>query len=55
VVASEDNAINPGLEKRMAKTANAKTSILKSSHIAMLSKPNEVLEVILDAARGVSK
>ena len=55
VLASEDNAINPELEKRMAKRANAKTTILKSSHIAMLSKPNEVLDVILDAAKSVSK
>ena len=55
VVASEDNAINSELEKRMAKRANAKTTILKSSHVAMLSKPNEVLEVILDAAKSVSK
>ena len=55
VVASEDNAINPELEKRMAKRANAKTTILKSSHVAMLSKPDEVLDVILDAATSVSK
>jgi hypothetical protein len=55
VVASEDNAINPELEKRMAKRANAKTTILKSSHVAMLSKPKEVLDVILDAAQSVSK
>jgi pimeloyl-ACP methyl ester carboxylesterase len=55
VVASEDNAINPDLEKRMAKRANAKTTVLKSSHVAMLSKPNEVLGVILDAAKSVGK
>ena len=55
VVASEDHAINPELEKRMAKRANAKTAILESSHVAMLSKPNEVLDVILDAAKSVSK
>ena len=55
VVASEDNAINPELEKRMAKRANAKTTVLKSSHVAMLSKPNEVLDVILDAVKSVSK
>jgi pimeloyl-ACP methyl ester carboxylesterase len=55
VVASEDKAINPELEKRMAKRANAKTTILKTSHVAMLSKPNEVLDVILDAAKSVSK
>lgn len=51
VVASEDNTINPELEKRMATRANAKTTILKSSHVAMLSKPNEVLDVIFDAAK----
>jgi len=55
VVASEDNAINPELEKRMAERAHAKTTILKSSHVAMLSKPNEVLDVILDAATSASK
>ena len=55
VVASNDNAINPELEKRMAKRANAKTTILESSHVTMLSKPNEVLDVILDAAKSVSK
>src|SRR5262249_45672221 len=55
VVSSEDNAINPDLERRMAKRANAKTTILKSSHVAMLSKPDEVLEVILDAAKSVGK
>jgi pimeloyl-ACP methyl ester carboxylesterase len=55
VIASEDNTINPELEKRLAKRANAKTTILKSSHVAMLSKPNEVLEVILDAVNSASK
>ena len=55
VVASEDKAINPELEKRMAKRANAKTTTLKSSHVAMLSKPKEVLAVIMDAAKSVSK
>ena len=55
VVASEDHAINPELEKRMAKRANAKTTTLQSSHVAMLSKPKEVLDVILDAAKSVNK
>ena len=55
VVASEDKTINPELEKMMAKRAGAKTTILKSSHVAMLSKPNEVVEVILDAAKSVQK
>ncbi len=55
VVASEDKTINPELEKRMAKRANAKTTILKTGHVAMLSKPNEVVDVILDAAKSVGK
>jgi pimeloyl-ACP methyl ester carboxylesterase len=55
VVASDDNTINPELEKRVAKRANAKTTILKSSHVAMLSHPNEVLNVILEAATSVRK
>lgn len=55
VVASEDKTVNPDLEKRMAKRANAKTTILKTGHVAMLSKPNEVLDVILDAARSIAK
>lgn len=55
VVASEDKTINPELEKRMAQRANAKTTILKSGHVAMLSKPTEVLAVMLDAAKSVGK
>jgi hypothetical protein len=55
VIASEDHAINPELEMRMAKRANAKTTTLKSSHVAMLSKPKDVLAVIVDAAKSVSK
>lgn len=55
VVASDDKTINPELEKRMAKRANAKTTTLKTSHVAMLSKPNEVLDVILDAAKSIAK
>lgn len=55
VVASEDKTINPELEKRMAQRANAKTTVLKTGHVAMLSKPTEVLAVILDAAKSVGK
>jgi pimeloyl-ACP methyl ester carboxylesterase len=54
IVASEDNTIHPELEKMMAARANCKTTILKSSHVAMLSKPKEVSAVILDAVAQVS-
>lgn len=55
VVAAEDKTINPDLERRMAKRANAKTTVLQTGHVAMLSKPKEVLDVILEAALSVGK
>jgi pimeloyl-ACP methyl ester carboxylesterase len=55
IVASEDKTINPDLEKWMAKRAKAKTTILKASHVAMVSKPKEVLEIILEAAKVTGK
>lgn len=54
IVASEDKTINPDLERLMAQRAKAKTTTLKSCHVAMLSKPNQVLEVILEAANQAS-
>jgi pimeloyl-ACP methyl ester carboxylesterase len=50
IVAADDRAINPELEKTMAQTIHAKTTIVSASHLAMLSKPAEVAAVILDAA-----
>lgn len=55
VVATDDKAIDPELQKTMAKRANSKTTIVKASHVPMLSKRNEVLKVILDAAASVGK
>ena len=52
VVASNDRMIAPEQEKSMAKQMNATTTILPSSHVAMLSHPNEVANVIEDAATG---
>ena len=55
VVAAEDHAINPDLERLMAERAKAKTTVVNSPHVAMLARPKEVLEVILDAVQTVSK
>ncbi|RBP38146.1 pimeloyl-ACP methyl ester carboxylesterase [Roseimicrobium gellanilyticum] len=55
VVASQDKTINPQLEEWMAKRAKSKITVLEASHVAMLSKPKEVLEVILDAVKSTSK
>ena len=50
VVAKNDKAIHPDLERFMAKRMNAKTMELPSCHVAMLSHPAEVLKVIEEAA-----
>lgn len=52
MVASNDNMIAPEQEKSMAKQIGAITFVLPSSHVAMLSHPKEVANVIEDAAAG---
>src|SRR5258707_3435045 len=42
VVAANDRMIQPDLERKFAKAMNAKTIILPSSHVAMLSRPGDV-------------
>jgi pimeloyl-ACP methyl ester carboxylesterase len=50
IVASEDQAINPDLERFYAKRMGATTTEIKSSHVAFLSHPSEVVRVIEAAA-----
>jgi pimeloyl-ACP methyl ester carboxylesterase len=50
LVAQEDRAINPDLERFMAKRMGAKTTEIKASHVLFLSHPNEVAELIETAA-----
>jgi pimeloyl-ACP methyl ester carboxylesterase len=52
IVSSNDRMIAPEQEKSMAKQMNATTTVLPSSHVAMLSHPREVANVIVDAATG---
>jgi len=52
IVSSNDRMIAPEQEKSMAKQMNATTTVLPSSHVAMLSHPREVANVIEDAATG---
>ena len=52
-VSTEDRTINPDLERFMAKRMNAKTIELKSSHLSMISHPQEITSLIL-AATGRS-
>lgn len=50
IVSTQDGAIAPDLERFFAKRMKATTTELNASHVPMLSKPNEVAAVILDAA-----
>jgi len=55
IAASEDHTVNPELQRSYAKRMGATTVELKSSHVPMLSRPDEVLDVIRKAATGVAK
>lgn len=55
LVAQEDRAINPDLERFFAKRMNAKTAEIKSSHVPFLSKPEAVVKMIEEAAAAVAK
>ena len=51
IVSSQDQALNPDLERFYAKRIGAKTTEIKASHVAFLSHPREVARVIEEAAR----
>jgi pimeloyl-ACP methyl ester carboxylesterase len=51
MVAAQDRTIPPATERFMAQRAGATTVEIDSSHVAMISHPREVTNLILDAAR----
>lgn len=55
IVATEDRTVQPDLERFFAERMNATTYEVESSHVAMLSHPEFVLDVIRDAAAAVQK
>jgi pimeloyl-ACP methyl ester carboxylesterase len=55
LVATADRAIQPTLQRAMAKTINAKTIEVTSSHVAMLARPEETTNLILEAAGLVNQ
>jgi pimeloyl-ACP methyl ester carboxylesterase len=50
LVASNDHALPPATERFMAKRAGATTVEIPSSHVAMISHPDVVTDLILEAA-----
>jgi pimeloyl-ACP methyl ester carboxylesterase len=53
IVATNDRTVQPDLERFLAKRMRATTTEVPSSHVAMLSHPKAVLEVIRAAAQAV--
>jgi pimeloyl-ACP methyl ester carboxylesterase len=49
-VSTEDRTINPDLERFMAKRMGATTIEVKSSHLSLISHPDEIARLILEAA-----
>jgi pimeloyl-ACP methyl ester carboxylesterase len=50
-VSSEDRTINPDLERFMAKRMGAKTIEVKASHLSLISHPDVIADLILEAAQ----
>jgi pimeloyl-ACP methyl ester carboxylesterase len=49
-VSADDRTINPDLERFMAKRMGAKTIEVKSSHLSLISHPDTIANLILEAA-----
>src|SRR6202167_1475754 len=49
-VSTEDRTINPDLERFMAKRMGAKTIEVKASHLSLISQPDAIAGLILEAA-----
>jgi pimeloyl-ACP methyl ester carboxylesterase len=49
-VSTEDRTINPDLERFMAKRMGAKTVEVKASHLSLISHPDAISQLILEAA-----
>ena len=49
-VSTEDRTINPDLERFMAKRMGAKTVEVKASHLSLISQPDAITRLILEAA-----
>lgn len=53
IVANHDRTVQPDLERAAAKRMDAATYDVDSSHVAMLSQPGFVLDVIRTAAKSI--
>ena len=55
VAATEDKSIVPSIQRAMYKRSNTTVTEVKGSHVALISQPNAVANVIITAAAKASK
>lgn len=55
IVATDDKAIVPQIQRNMYKRSNSKVTEIKGSHVVFISQPAKVAAVIIDATKSVSK
>ena len=55
IVAANDRMIQPDAQRALARRINARTTTLDASHVPMVSKPQQVADVIVAAAQGLVK
>lgn len=55
IVAAQDRMIDPGAQRALAKKIGATTTELPTSHVPMVSDPEAVAKVIVEAARAATK
>jgi pimeloyl-ACP methyl ester carboxylesterase len=55
IVASQDRMIDPGAQRALAKKIGATTTEVPTSHVPMVSSPEAVAKVIIEAARAAAK
>ena len=48
-VSTEDRTINPDLQRFMARRMGAKTIEIKASHLSLISQPDKIAAIILEA------
>jgi pimeloyl-ACP methyl ester carboxylesterase len=53
-VSTQDNSINPDLQRFMAKRMGAKTREIQASHVSFISNPSQIAKVIESAAASIS-
>jgi pimeloyl-ACP methyl ester carboxylesterase len=54
-VSTDDRTINPDLQRFMAKRMGAKTIEVKSSHVSLISQPDMITGLILEAAQATAR